>query len=125
VLLELAASAHHDFAVRAVGAERRVLFERRHRAGGWIGHAEDHVIVRSTAPADAMGADSLAGVLARVGVVAIDPADPGRVIGRVIERIPPRPGSISGTRARTGRPSPVGTAAGIATTSVPSSGGPA
>ena len=124
VLLGLAAVANHDFAVRAVGAERRVLFEQHDPAGGWTGHAEDHVLVRSMA-ADAADGDSLAGLLARVGVVAIDTADPARVIGRVIEHIPPRPATLPGTRARPGRPPRVGTAAGIASMSVPSSGGPA
>ena len=98
-LLALAASAHRRFAARAVGAERRVLFERPDPAGGWIGHAEDHVLVRAEVRAGSradpgfLGDPSfLAGELARVAIVGIDPVDPGRVVGRLLGLIPRSPG---------------------------------
>ena len=96
-LLALAASAHRHFAARAVGAERRVLFEQPDPAGGWIGHAEDHVLVRAEAGAPSFAGFArpgfLAGELARVEIVGIDPVDPGRVVGRLLGLVPrPRQG---------------------------------
>ncbi len=62
-LLVLAAEARRTFAARAIGEERRVLFEQRDPAGGWTGHAEDNILVRAVPPGDAV---ALAGELARV-----------------------------------------------------------
>jgi tRNA A37 methylthiotransferase MiaB len=88
--LAIAAAARRRFAAGTVGHERQVLFEQPHPAGGWVGHAENHVLVRS-----GPGADSrpLAGELARVAVVGLDPGDPERVLGRVLAIVPgPRQG---------------------------------
>lgn len=97
-LLALAASAHRHFAARAVGAERRVLFEQPDPAGGWIGHAEDHVLVRAEAGAPSFAGFArpgfLAGELARVEIVGIDPVDPGRVVGRLLGLVPRPPGTL-------------------------------
>jgi threonylcarbamoyladenosine tRNA methylthiotransferase MtaB len=96
-LLALAGSAHRRFAARAVGSERRVLFEQPDPAGGWIGHAEDHVLVRAEARAESLaGPGFLAGELARVAIVGIDPVDPGRVVGRLLGLVPRPPGRIPG-----------------------------
>lgn len=127
-LLALAASAHRHFAARAVGAERRVLFEQPDPAGGWIGHAEDHVVVRAEARAPSFagfaGQSFLAGELARVEIVGIDPVDPGRVVGRLLGLVPRPPGTLPGR--------PIGDAvvrfgpgAGAPAGFPPSSGGPA
>ncbi len=120
-LLELGAAARRTFAVRAIGGERRVLFERRDPAGGWTGHADDNILVRAVPPGDA---GTLAGELARVAIERVDPSDPGRVIGRLLERLPPslaRPAGNAGAEAvvrfRAG--------AGGPATSIRSSGGPA
>jgi threonylcarbamoyladenosine tRNA methylthiotransferase MtaB len=92
-LLALAASAHRGFAARAVGTERRVLFERPDPAGGWIGHAEDHVLVRAEAGGAApAGPGLLAGELAQVAIDRMDPADPGRVVGRLLGLVARPPG---------------------------------
>jgi len=103
-LLALAASVHRRFAARAIGAERRVLFEQPDRAGGWIGHAEDHVLVRAMGGVAARpgslarrpGPDILAGDLARVAIVGIDPVDPERVVGRLLGLVPRPPGRLPG-----------------------------
>jgi len=86
-LLELAAAARRRFAARAIGAERRVLFETADAAGGWVGHAEDHVLVRA---GDADGR-RLEGEIARVAVLGPDPADPERVVGRIVALVPGPP----------------------------------
>jgi threonylcarbamoyladenosine tRNA methylthiotransferase MtaB len=91
-LLELAAAARRRFAALAVGRERRVLFEQPDPAGGWIGHAEDHVVVRAEPRADP---GSLAGELARVAITGIDPVDPERVVGRLLGLVPRPPGRLS------------------------------
>jgi threonylcarbamoyladenosine tRNA methylthiotransferase MtaB len=124
-LLALAASAHRRFAARAVGTERRVLFERPDPAGGWIGHAEDHVLVRAGARHES-GSDLgvRAGELARVAIVGIDPVDPQRVVGRLLGLVP-RPsarlpdGPIGGPVVR------FGPGSGAPACLSPSSGGPA
>ena len=96
-LLALAASAQRRFAARAVGAERRVLFEQADPAGGWIGHGEDHVLVRAEARAASFaGPGLLAGELARVAIVGIDPVDSRRVVGRLLELVPRSPGTLPG-----------------------------
>ena len=87
-LLVLAAEARRTFAARAVGGERRVLFEQRDPAGGWTGHAEDNILVRAVPPGDTV---ALAGELARVAIERVDPSDSGRVTGRLLERLPPSP----------------------------------
>ena len=94
--LAIAAAARRRFAAGTVGHERQVLFEQPHPTGGWIGHAEDHVLVRSGPGPDGR---PLAGQLARVAVVGLDPADPERVLGRVLAVVPAPP---AGHASRTG-----------------------
>jgi len=93
-LLALAATCRRVFAARAIGAPRTVLFEQPDPAGGWVGHAEDHVLVR-VVPGD--GA-ALEGEIGHVAVEAIDPLDPGRVVGRLVALVP-RPGGSGGAAA--------------------------
>ncbi len=83
LLLDDAAAARRQFAARAVGARRTVLFEvpvdSADPAAGWVGHAEDYVEVRAAAP----DGQSLAGAIAIVEVHGADPDDPERVVGRI------------------------------------------
>jgi len=127
-LLALAASAHRHFAARAVGAERRVLFEQPDPAGGWIGHAEDHVLVHAEAGAPSLAGFArpgfLAGELARVEIVGIDPVDPGRVVGRLLGLVPRPPGTLPG-RPIEDAVVRFGPGAGAPAGFPPSSGGPA
>jgi threonylcarbamoyladenosine tRNA methylthiotransferase MtaB len=86
VLLGEAAAARRRFAARAAGGRRTVLIEEpadgRDPGAGWVGHAEDYLVVRAGAP----DGRSLAGEIAVVRVDGADPADPERAIGR-IERL--------------------------------------
>jgi threonylcarbamoyladenosine tRNA methylthiotransferase MtaB len=79
--LALAAEARATFAARQVGRELSVLFERQLPDGRWLGHTENAVLAEA-APA---GGYSLENAVARVTVDSIDPAAPGRVIGRVVD----------------------------------------
>jgi len=85
-LLDQAAAARRRYAARAVGHRRTVLFEEpadaREPGAGWVGHAEDYVIVRTAGPA----LSSLSGQVAIVQIDRIDSADPERAVGR-IERL--------------------------------------
>jgi threonylcarbamoyladenosine tRNA methylthiotransferase MtaB len=89
-LLAEAAAARTRFAARAGGSRRLVLFEEPFAApdpaAGWIGHAEDYVLVRAAA---APGR-ALEGEIGVVAVAGPDPDDPERAVGR-IERLIPRP----------------------------------
>ena len=86
VLLGEAAAARRRFAARSAGRRRTVLFEERadgrDPGAGWVGHAEDYVVVRAGAP----DGRPLAGEIAIVQVDGADPADPERAVGR-IERV--------------------------------------
>ena len=86
VLLGEAAAARRRFAARTAGRRRTVLFEEpadgRDPGAGWVGHAEDYVVVRAGAP----DGRPLAGEIAIVQVDGADPADPERAVGR-IERV--------------------------------------
>ncbi len=124
-LLALAASARRRFAARAVGAQRRVLFEQPDPAGGWIGHAEDHVLVRTEARAGSLAdPGSFAGELARVAIIGIDPVDPERVIGRLLGLVPRPPGRLPGVSIQDAAVR-FGPGAGAPAGLPPSSGGPA
>ncbi len=87
VLLAEAAAARVRFAARATGGRRRVLFEEpadaSDPAGGWIGHAEDYVVVRTPA----VDVRSMEGEIGIVAIAGPDPADPERVAGRVEELV--------------------------------------
>jgi threonylcarbamoyladenosine tRNA methylthiotransferase MtaB len=100
ILLAEAAACRARFAARAVGEERTVLFEDRVAGSDWVGHAEDHVLVRAAA-ADGR---PLEGAIARVRVEGVDPAEPGRVTGALVAPYPwatpgPRPVPASGGRS--------------------------
>ena len=122
-LLAEAAAARARFAARAAGGVRRVLFEvpagaaglsgaadavdAAQPAAGWVGHAEDYVLVRVPAAALASGGPAAAGIAAagplegEIGVVAVDgpdPADPERAVGRLVELLP-RPAAPAGALA--------------------------
>ncbi len=83
-LLAEAAASRARFAARALGEERTVLFEDPVDGGGWVGHAEDNVLVRAGAPDDGSLQDAIAGVR----IAAIDPSDPERVIGTLVRTYP-------------------------------------
>ncbi len=91
-LLAEAAAARARFVARTAGGRRLVLFEEpageAEPGGGWVGHAEDYVVVRAPAPAGR----PLEGEIGVVAVAGPDPADPRRAVGRV-ERLVPRPGA--------------------------------
>jgi len=105
-----------------------VLFEQADPAGGWIGHAEDHVLVRAEARAASFAGiaapDVLAGELARVAIVGIDPVDPGRVVGRLLGLVPRPTGTLPGGPIQDAVVR-FGPGAGAPAGLPPSSGGPA
>jgi hypothetical protein len=78
--LGLAAEARASFAARQLGGEMVVLFERPLPDGRWLGHAENHVLVAAAAPEGR----PLANAIGLVRAESIDPAAPGRVVGRVL-----------------------------------------
>jgi threonylcarbamoyladenosine tRNA methylthiotransferase MtaB len=78
--LGLAAEARASFAARQLGGEMVVLFERPLPDGQWLGHAENHVLVAAAAPEGC----PLANAIGLVRAESIDPAAPGRVVGRVL-----------------------------------------
>jgi threonylcarbamoyladenosine tRNA methylthiotransferase MtaB len=77
--LALSAEARARFAARQAGRDLSVLFERQFSDGRWVGHAENAVLVESAA-ADGR---SLENIIAMVRAEGVDPAAPGRVVGRV------------------------------------------
>jgi threonylcarbamoyladenosine tRNA methylthiotransferase MtaB len=91
VLLAEAEAARVRFAARSSGSRRTVLFEEpaapAEPAAGWVGHAEDYVLVRAT-PGDGR---QLEGEIGVVGVAGPDPDDPQRAVG-TIERLVARAG---------------------------------
>ncbi len=90
VLLAESAAARARFAARSAGSRRLVLFEEpadpADPAAGWLGHAEDYVVVRVPAP----GRRPLEGEIGVVALAGPDPSDPERALGR-LERLLPRP----------------------------------
>ena len=60
--------------------------DARDPGAGWVGHAEDYVVVRAAAPDER----HLGGEIAVVQVDGADPADPERAVAR-IERFVPGP----------------------------------
>ena len=85
VLLAEAAACRERFARRAVGGERTVLFEQPNPDGGWVGHAEDHVLVRAAAAPEGR---QLENEIARVRVIGVDPVDRDRVCAEISEWMP-------------------------------------
>jgi threonylcarbamoyladenosine tRNA methylthiotransferase MtaB len=96
-LLGIAAEARTRWAVRHVGADAAVLFERRLDDGRWVGHAADHTLV---AASPLRAEDDLEGWIARVRIDAVDPVVPDRVVGRIETLSPPAvpadPGRVGG-----------------------------
>ena len=84
--LALAAEARAGFAVRQLGGELRVLFERRLPNGRWLGHAENHVLVEAAAT----GGPSLENSVGLVLAESIDSAAPDRIVGRLLAIDPPQ-----------------------------------
>ena len=91
-LLELASAAKARWAAGRVGREASVLFESRLNDRRWMGHAADHALVAVVAP-HGKGLDN---VIGRVHVTAIDPAVPDRVVGRLVDIVPPPAGGPDG-----------------------------
>jgi len=80
-LLGQAADARAQWARRAVGGERSVLFETRLADGRWLGRAEDYTPVVASAPG---GHESLENWIGRVAVSGVDAAAADRVNGRIV-----------------------------------------
>jgi threonylcarbamoyladenosine tRNA methylthiotransferase MtaB len=93
-LLVESAAARRRFAARAIGRRRTVLFEEpadpADPTAGWVGHAEDYVLVRAAAP----DGRALEGEIGDVSVGGTDPLDAERAVG-ALERLVERP---AGTR---------------------------
>jgi threonylcarbamoyladenosine tRNA methylthiotransferase MtaB len=104
-LLAEAVAARARFAARAAGGRRWVLFEapadHADPDAGWLGHAEDYIVVRvpaaalaavrpPSASASASGGRSLEGEIGIVAVDGPDPRDPERAVGHLLE-FHPRP----------------------------------
>ena len=82
-LLALAAHARAQFARRQLGRSASVLFESRLPDDRWAGHAENHQVVAVEA------AGELENTIGRVAVTRVDAAAPDRVVGRLLDAIPP------------------------------------
>ena len=95
-------SAGPGWRAAAVGTERRILFEDESPDGGWIGHAEDHLLVR--VPGDSRGWRWKTSS-AWSPSTAVDPADPSGSRGRSSSRTLRWPGR-SGCSIRPFRPPP-------------------
>jgi threonylcarbamoyladenosine tRNA methylthiotransferase MtaB len=78
-LLRLAAESRAAFAGRAIGSERRVLFEERSGDGRWLGRSEDYFEVAVEADRE------LANLIGRVIVTGVDAAAPDRAVGQLVE----------------------------------------
>jgi threonylcarbamoyladenosine tRNA methylthiotransferase MtaB len=89
-LLALAATSRARWARGRVGRAATVLFESCLDDGRWAGHATDHTRVAVAAGA---GRD-LENVIGRVTIDAVDPAEPDRVVGRLVDVIPPPAGGF-------------------------------
>jgi hypothetical protein len=87
-LLALASSANARWALSRVGGEASVLFETRLDDGRWVGHAADHALVAAAADAGR----GLENVIGRVHVESVDPAVADRVVGRLVDVVPPPAG---------------------------------
>ena len=84
-LLALAADARAAWARGRVGGDADVLFESRLADGRWVGHATDHTLVAVDASSDR----ALENVIGRVQVERLDPVAPDRVVGRLVDVVPP------------------------------------
>ncbi len=84
-LLALAADARAAWARGRVGGDADVLFESRLGDGRWVGHATDHTLVAVDASSDR----ALENVIGRVQVERLDPVAPDRVVGRLVDVVPP------------------------------------
>ena len=84
-LLALAADARAAWARGRVGGDADVLFESRLDDGRWVGHATDHTLVAVDAGSDR----ALENVVGRVRLERVDPVAPDRVVGRLVDVVPP------------------------------------
>ncbi|HET9346360.1 MAG TPA: hypothetical protein VFO05_11740, partial [Candidatus Limnocylindrales bacterium] len=91
-LLALAAERRASWARGRVGGEATVLFETRLDDGRWAGHATDHTRV-AVAVATGRGLEN---VIGRVAIDTVDPARPDRVVGRLVDVVPPPTGGPDG-----------------------------
>ena len=67
-----------------------MLFESRLDDGRWVGHAADHTPVAVEAKTHA----NLENAIGRVTVARVDPAQPDRVVGRLVGLVPPPAGGF-------------------------------
>jgi threonylcarbamoyladenosine tRNA methylthiotransferase MtaB len=89
-LLAYAASAKATWARSRVGGDATVLFESRLDDGRWTGHATDHTLVA----VDGGSKIALEHSIGRVTIDAVDPAQPDRVVGRLIDLVAPPAGGL-------------------------------
>ena len=83
-------TARAAWARSRVGGEATVLFESRLDDGRWVGHAADHTLVA----VDADRGAALENAMGRVAIDAVDPAQPDRVVGRLVDLVPPPAGGL-------------------------------
>jgi threonylcarbamoyladenosine tRNA methylthiotransferase MtaB len=83
-LLAYAAEARASWARGRVGSEASVLFESILHDGRWVGHAADHTLVG----VDGRAGEDLENVVGRVRVETVDPLQPDRVVGRLVDVVP-------------------------------------
>jgi threonylcarbamoyladenosine tRNA methylthiotransferase MtaB len=102
-LLELGATARAHRAAGRVGSVAAVLVESRLGDGRWVGHAEDGIVVAIEATTPLLNA------IVTAALSGVDPGQPDRVIGRVIEVSAGRP-----LRGRSTAPLPTLAAGGAA-----------
>ena len=89
-LLAYSASAKATWARSRVGGDATVLFESRLDDGRWTGHAADHTLVA----VDGASKIALEHSIGRVTIDAVDPAQPDRVVGRLIDLVAPPAGGL-------------------------------
>ena len=89
-LLAHAADARAAWARSRVGREATVLFESRLDDGRWTGHAADHTLVA----VDAAGGAPFENAIGQVTIDAVDPVQPDRVVGRLVDLVPPPAGGL-------------------------------
>jgi threonylcarbamoyladenosine tRNA methylthiotransferase MtaB len=87
-LLVESAAARARWARGRLGRDAIVLFETRLGDGRWVGHAADHTLVA----VDAGSGQALENVVGRVRVEAVDVSQADRVVGRLLDFVPPPAG---------------------------------
>jgi threonylcarbamoyladenosine tRNA methylthiotransferase MtaB len=91
-LLKHACEARARWARGRVGGEASVLFETKLDDGRWVGHASDHTLVA----VDGGPRRHLDNVVGRVRVESVDAILQDRVVGRLLDVVPPPAGGFDG-----------------------------